>query len=737
MFIISLSVSAEITVTGTITDATSGEVLIGVSVFTSSRKAGTVSNAYGYFSLKLPSPDSVYFTYLGYETVGVFVKEESEYTIKLKSTIKQLQTVEIKAGDINKVKPSVITLDLRLLNELPTVGGERDLIKAVQLLPGVKKGADGTASMLVRGGTNDQNLILLDDAPVYNPTHLLGIFSLFNTDVIKHATFQTGGFSSMYGGRLSSVLDVYMNEGNTDKLKVRGGIGVLASRLAIDGPISKNRGTFLVAGRYSYVNRVFEMMNKSLPFYFYDFNAKVNLRLTDNDQLLLSIYEGDDVLNTNDKDSLFNVNLNSRMGNGIRSIRWNHKFKNRAMFANLTAFNSKYRYIIQGGFNKNTVEVSSAINDYGLKYVLNHSVNSKLFMKYGADVIMHQFKPNSTKLSGEFNNVLRNRNDTTQYLYESALFIHQMYRINQRLTLHSGLRFSGAKYYGGNQWNIEPRLLMVYQYSSKATLQIGYARMAQYMFQLSGSSTILPTDLWYGVQQNIKAPTADVFTVSYEYAWQHHQTKIEGYYKPMQNQIEYKEGVVDFTPADLAATITQGKGVAYGIELTQKGTHQQFSYLLGYSLSWSYRRFDELNNGNIFLTRFDRRHDLNLVLQYEALKRLQISAVWNYASGSRFTPVIGRFMMPSGNLNSVDVLPIYGGRNSSQLAAINRLDINMSLKSKASNKFQSEWQIGAYNVFNRTQPFRVRMENRSNGQIAYKQVGLFGFIPYVSYQFQF
>jgi hypothetical protein len=727
--------SAQHRVSGYITDKKNGEALIGVSVFTPDKKTGTTTNAYGFFSINIALHDSVYVQYIGYKPQA-FPVTSGNMNVQLTEETGELKEAVISAE--KKVnRHGATSIDLKLLNQLPAMGGERDLVKALQLMPGIKKGADGTASMLVRGGAHDQNMVLLDDAPVYNPSHLLGFFSLFNTDAINDATIETGGFSACYGGRLSSVLDVHTLDGNTTKPVFTASVGLLASRLSIQTPILKNKGSIFVAGRISYVNKIFELAGKKLPFYFYDFNAKFNYKLTDNDKLFLSFYNGDDILRESDTDSSSNVKINSRMGNSISSLRWNHAFRNRQLFSNLTVFSSRYRYNINAQLNDSRLNISSNIADAGIRYGFQHHVNNSLTLQYGAELIHHTFRPNTTHLEGTFNENIREQQASKHTMKESAAYLSATYQITTKWETTAGLRYSSAQSGKSFYSNPEPRVRLGYHINEAHRFSASYAKMVQYMFLLSGSSAVLPTDLWYGISKNVKPQHAQIISLGYQYTKPFFIIKTEAYYKPMKQLVEYREGTTELVNGNIDSNVVQGKGEAYGIELTTKFTKGKWSTTVGYTLSWSTRNFNELNDGKTFFARYDRRHDISIITSYEVNKRISITGVWCYATGSRFTPVTGYFMMPNGNYSGIDMLPIYSGRNAVQLSSAHRLDLNLIIKNNPSKKYRSEWHIGAYNVYNQTQPFRIKMYKNNDGSYSYKQTGLFGFIPSVSYQVNF
>lgn len=736
-FFICCSVSAQQVVSGYVTDHKNGEALIGVSVFTGNKQNGTTTNAYGFFSIPVSTTDSIHFQYLGYKAQHIKPGAAKSVNIKLEEASGELKEAVVNAVR-TETQHGTTHIDLKLLNTLPAMGGERDLVKALQLMPGIKKGADGTTGMLVRGGSHDQNLILLDDAPVYNPSHLLGFFSLFNTDAIKDATLQTGGFNATYGGRLSSVLDIHTLDGNTEKTVYSGSVGLLASRASVQVPVFKGKGSLMIAGRVSYINKLFELTGKKLPFYFYDLNAKFNYKLTENDRLYVSFYDGDDVLNESENSAgETNLKVKSRMGNQITSFRWNHAFANRRQFSNLTLFSSRYRYYVNADLGENNIRIHSNIADLGMRYGIQHVVSAKLNLRYGGELIHHTFSPGSTQLRGTFNENIKDQSSPTHTMKEGALYVSTQYKATARLSFTTGLRYSAAQSGTATYTNPEPRVSADYQLKAGHTLSASYAHMTQYMFLLSGSSVMLPSDIWYGISEQIKPQRAQIISLGYQYTQKSITAKAEAYYKPMQQLVEYKEGTVDLVNGSIDDKVIQGKGKGYGLELSTRFSRGRFNATLAYTLSWSNRTFDGLNNGKTFLSRYDRRHDISLVGNYEFTQRIGLSAVWCYATGSRFTAITGQFMMPDGNYTNIDLLPIFSGRNAIQLAAAHRLDFNLVIRNKPSKKFRSEWHVGAYNVYNQTQPYRIKLQKNSDGSHTYKQMGLFGFIPSVAYQFNF
>jgi hypothetical protein len=733
----SLFAQTDIAVSGYVYDDKTGESLIGVSVYTSYGKAGTLTNSYGFFSLSMGANDTLEFSYLGYDAARRIHAGLEVMKIRMKQSSGLLKEAEIKAKPVRISKHGMNALDMQQLNRLPAMGGERDLLKAVQLLPGVKKGADGTVGMMVRGGSMDQNLILLDDAPVYNPSHLLGFFSLFNTDAIREVNLQSGGYHASCGGRLSSVLDVRMSDGNSYSTSVTGSAGLLASGAMVQGPLPGNKGSYLLAGRVSYVNQVYALAGKDLPFYFYDLNGKMHWNFGKKDKLFLSFYTGDDILNSSREDSAGVVRIRSNMGNRISSVRWNHAYSDRKTFSNFTVFNSVYRYRINAHLGQQELNITANIQDLGYRLAFTRYINSKMNLAFGTDFIKHALSPNSSELTGEFSDALKNYKAPRIYLEEAAIYTSLETRLHVNILLTTGIRLSSAKAKEVTYYQPEPRLSLTWNLNQDHAITASYAWMTQYMFLLSSGSSLLPTDLWYGVDKTIKPQHSQTMALGYQYEGSATQNKIEFYYKPMQNLVEYREGTTELITTDLNEIVVQGKGEAYGMEYMHKWNAGKWNITGVYTLSWSTRTFKELNDGNTFPMRYDRRHDFNIIIDYRISERISLTTAWSYASGSRITPVIGQFMMPNGSYTRIDVLPVYASRNGLKLADAHKLDINLVIKNKPGSRYTYEWHMGAYNAYNQTQPYRLKLIQQPDGSFAYKQVGLFGFIPSVSYRFKF
>lgn len=737
--------SQSYSVSGYITDIDNGESLIGATAFVKGTSYGISSNVYGFYSLSLPKGKHIVsFSYIGYNPQNFELNVDSNIVLKVKlSSIKTQLTefvITTEAGEekkeVSSTQMGMITIPIERIKSIPTIGGETDIIKVMQLMPGVKRGGEGQTGMFVRGGTGDGNLILLDEAVVYNVSHLFGFFSVFNNDALKDVVMYKGGFPAMYGGRLSSVMDIRMKEGDQQKFHAEGGIGLLSSRLTIQGPILKDKMSFIVSGRRSYIDKVFKLVNANIPYYFYDLNTKINYKISDKDRIFISAYNGDDVLAAQEDSSLFDGGFN--IGNFTTSARWNHLY-NAKLFSNISIIHTRFRYDIRAEVPGNSFLVKSKINDIGAKADYNYYYNSKNTITFGGLVTNHNFRPNIVNTSGEISEFLDSREGNLISTQEIGLYANNDQTIDSTLKINYGLRLSGTVTKGKLYAGLEPRFSATYSFSESNSLKFGYSRMKQYMHLVSSSSIALPTDLWYPVTKNVKPQTSDQLALGYT----HHLERIksmltiEGYYKWMNNLIEYREGAVLLLNDHYEEELIEGKGNAYGIEFFLNKTKGKFTGWIGYTLSWSTRQFDELNNGKKYYAKYDRRHDFSFVGTYDFTKRFAISAVWVYSTGSRFTPSTGNFFMPNATLTQVDILSIYADKNSIILPPSHRLDLNFVVKNKRSRKWEGEWHFGGYNIYNQAQPYRVDIVGNENGTYKYQATGLFGFIPSVAYNFKF
>ncbi|MBK0403511.1 TonB-dependent receptor [Adhaeribacter sp. BT258] len=752
LFLVNGSVLAQKTsvLRGTIRDAATQEILPGVSVYLPEHQTGIVTNAEGKYELKISGEKAkVVFSLIGFAKVEKEVNliGNTELNIALQQDANTLQEVEISAKK-NELRDQVFTPQMSTLKispqqikHLPSIGGEVDIIKVAQLMPGVKRGGEGQTGMYVRGGGVDQNLILLDDAPVYNVGHLFGFFSVFNNDALQDVSLIKGSFPAQYGGRISSVMDIKTQNGDAEKIKAEGGIGLLSSRVTVQGPIQKDKFTFLISARRSYLDKVLGVAGLKIPYYFYDTNLKLHYKLSDKDKISFSSYYGNDVLSEpkaggNDED--LGMDFGFTLGNFTNTLRWQHRYSDK-LFSSLTLLHTRFRYQVNGRFDQNSLFIGSYIEDLGLKLDYDYAHNSRNQLRYGLSVTNHRFRPNIVATQGEISDYVKSQEGRKLNPQEMAAYAQNEFKATSRLTLSYGLRASGLFTSGKTYAGLEPRASAVLQLTENSSLKAGYSRMFQYLHLVSNSSLMLPTDLWYPVTKQVKPQYADQIALGYNHHFPKRNTLLsaEIYYKKLYRLMEYKEGAQLMLNDNYERELLRGNGEAYGAELFLHKTEGRFNGWIGYSLSWATRQFDGLNNGKTFYAKYDRRHDISIVTNYEISKRLSISAVWVYGTGQRLTGRLGQYFTPKPSYSGVDVLPVYTDRNALKFSPSHRLDLNLVLKNKPHKRWQSEWCFGAYNVYNQTQPYRVKVEPNGKGGYKYSQVGLFGFIPSIAYNFKF
>jgi len=745
------TVTAQYTISGHIYDKSDGESLPGATIYIPELQSGTATNAYGFYSLT-PSINRfrLQISYLGYQPIDttIILTGNQILTFYMDENVGQLEEIQITATPIelqeqvNSTRMGTIRLQPKEISSIPTLGGESDLIKVAQLLPGVTSGGEGTTGMFVRGGTDDQNLVILDDAVVYNLGHLFGFFSVFNSDAIKNVELVKGGFPSNMGGRLSSVMDVRMNEGSLQRYNARGGIGLLTSRLTVDGPIIPDKMSFMVAGRRTYIDRLFSLVGVDLPYYFYDYNMKLNYKVSENDRVYFSTYLGDDVLafdeTTETDEGNEDLGFGFNLGNFTSTLRWNHIYKSQKMFSNVTLHQTRFKYDITGQFIDNNILIRSQIQDVGLAADWEYFESPENKFIFGAESVGHFFRPNVIGTSGEISDFIDDREGELIQNLEGAIYGGNEREISDQLSLNVGLRYSFTitedKVYSGP----EPRFSTRYKFNDRHSLKASYSLMRQYMHRVSSSSIALPTDLWYPVTEDVKPQFSHQVSVGYTRIFPEEEISVtvEGYYKSLENLIEYREGASLILNDNFEQELLAGKGESYGLEILARKNSGFVTGWISYSISKTTRNFDELNNGRTYPAKYDRRHVANMVSLFELNDRVSFSAVWTYQSGAWFTPQTGQFLMPNASLTEVELIPIYGERNGTPLGASHRLDINFILKPRGKRRFGGEWHIGAYNFYNRAAPFRVAIAN--NGvTYEYQQEGLFGFIPSIAYNFNF
>lgn len=776
------------TISGYLTDAKSGEALIGAKVYIPSLKVGAETNTYGFYSLTVEKGTyTIEFRFTGLDTYTkvVDLSQDVSFNYEMGTTEKQLQEVVIsakKGENINSTKIGQIELDVEKIKTLPAFMGEVDIIKTIQLLPGVSSVSEGGQGFYVRGGGPDQNLVLLDEGVVYNAAHLFGFFSVFNADAVKSVNLIKGGMPANYGGRMASVLEVNMNEGNNKKFKVKGGLGVISSRITVEGPLKKDKGSFIVSGRRTYIDLIMKAaIPDSSPFagsgyYFYDLNLKLNYRLGPKDRIFLSGYYGKDQFTFGSKKDDFKVEM--PWGNGIAALRWNHQFSSKLFMNVITTF-SDYQFSFGSTQDEFQIKLTSGVRDLTAKVDFSYFPSTRHKIKWGAESIYHTFNPSS--VSAQSQDVVFDTG-TPEMLYslESAVYAMDEFDVTEKLKINAGLRYSMfqhigpftryikgdistpdtsityasgdiVKFYDG----LEPRFSGRWLINDNNSIKFGYSYNYQYVHLTSLSAVSLPTDIWYPSTDKAKPQKGWQGTVGYfrNFFKNKYEGSVEVYYKGMKNLIEFKEGALpgDNLNDNTDNLLVFGEGWAYGIEFFFKKSVGKLTGWVGYTWAKTERKFPDLNNGNVFPAKYDRRHDLTVVAGYKLNDRWTFGASFIYATGNTLT------LPSSWYVQEQNLLFNYGARNSTRMAPYHRLDLSATLYDKAyktkidettgetiqvKKKFRSNWSFSCYNVYNRANPFFLYVDNDGdflNGdfKISVKQVTLFPIIPSVTWNFEF
>ena len=727
-----------------------GYRLSRANVQTSIKKTA-VTDSTGNFVIEAPKGNlQINISHTGYERFSqpLFVTRDTLVYFFLESKSEQLKEVVISADrtlqsdQFATTRMSTNTLSGKEISSIPVLGGEADLIKTLQLMPGFTKGADGTTDLFVRGGAADQNLVLLDGAPVYNTGHLFGFLSVFNPDILDKVESINGAFPSEYGGRLSSILDVSSKNNFSTKTRVKGNIGLLATRLMIEQPLIKDKLSVWVAGRRTYVDQVVRAIGQELPYYFYDFNGKIIYRPRANSRVEITFYEGNDILGFANlsRGALRNRNISNEfvLGNSSQTLRWDRTYRN--FSSSFSVYRTAFRYSIQNTFLENKLFVNSSIVDIGGKWVLSSdSVKKNVLIKTGIELIQHQVAPNRITTSGEISELLKSSATTPQTSYETSAFIQAEGNLLTKLRYSAGLRISSAFVDRTFYYNPEPRIAFRYSLDSATALKFSYSRMAQYLHRVSSAAVAFPTDIWYPVTRNVKPQTADQIALGIQRLLprQDLYVSVEGYYKWMNQLIGYREGASLLLNVNFESQLVQGRGRGYGLEFLLKKEAGKLTGWISYTWSKAERQYDAVNQGQWFLARYDRRHNAALVMNYQLSRKWSVSTVFEFISGSQFTPIIGQYVVPAPTLVGVDLIPVYGKINSVKLADTHRLDLGIKFRPRPDKKFQAEWFGGVYNVYNRAAPIGVFIRPTGDGSFRYEQPGLFGLVPFVSYGFKF
>ncbi|MFK5982866.1 MAG: TonB-dependent receptor [Flavobacteriaceae bacterium] len=764
------------TISGTISEEESAETLIGVNVLIPEIQSGAITNEYGFYSITIPEDTyEIHFTSIGFtsKVVSVNLTENKVINLSLLENLEELDEVIIKADNeklnIRNPQMSVNTLNASTIKRIPVVLGEADVLKSIILLPGVTNAGEGASGFNVRGGAADQNLVLLDEATLYSSSHLFGFFSVFNPDAIKSITLYKGGIPARYGGRISSVLDIYQKDGNKKQFKANGGIGLVASRLLLEGPIVKEKASFLVAGRSSYAHLFLPLFDNDNVAYFYDLNTKLSYNVNQNNKLFLSGYFGRDVFSINDS-------FSNTFGNATLNVRWNHLF-NEKLFSNLTFIFSDYKY----GLDLSLAEFNfdSGIRNYNLKYDFSHYLSDKVELRYGLNAIHYKFNPGELTPTGIGSGVNALKL-TDKFALENALYLEAEIKVSEKLRVQAGLRFSTFNRLGQDELfsyeddnpidynptfniyqkgtpndtisyiksetikffsNLEPRLNVSYQLNDRASVKASYNRMAQYIHLISNTTSPTPFDIYAPSGKYIEPQLADQIALGYFKNFDNYSLEVETFYKKIQNRLDYIDGADLIANNAIEQVVLNGEGRAYGLEVLFRKNTGRLKGWFAYTLSKSEQRTPGrtaiepgINNGKWYNTPWDKTHDFSVTGQYELSKKWLFSSNFVFQTGRPTTYPNGQYEY-NGN-----VIPIYEDRNSSRLSSYHHLDVSATWTPKPASekRWKGEWVFSIYNLYNRKNAasisFRENTDTSTNEAV---QLSIFGIVPSISYNFKF
>ena len=745
----------KVILSGTIRDKQTGESIIRASIRIQELPSlGVFSNEYGFYSISLSKGKyTIVVSQLGYDNYVQKLQLDSNrvFDIKLngQSLLKEV-VVESSKKNNNLTKPQMgtETLNMATISKVPVIFGEKDILKTLQLLPGVKSAGEGNSGYYVRGGAADQNLILLDEAPVYNASHLLGFFSTFNSDAIKDATLIKGNAPAMYGGRLSSVLDVKMKEGNNKEYVTNGGLGLISSKLSIEGPIQNDKSSFILSGRRTYADMFLKATEKFKEniLYFYDLNMKANYAINDKNKIYLSGYFGKDELGLG---SAFGIDWGNKTG----TIRWNKILSNR-LFLNTSLIYSDYNYNVKLKNGETNFNINSNIKDLNIKQDYTFFANPKNNLRFGFNTILHTITP--SKFSGTVNNSIKKQGRNG---LENAVYLSNNFKPNTNLSFDMGIRISAYTLMGGDNYNIynngniestiqldkssfgktyinpEPRFTLNYRITDQNSFKAGYARNVQHLHLLSNSTASSPSDQWIGNSYNIQPEIADQYSIGYVNGFKQNMFEMstELYFKSLQNQLDYKDGAELNTLADVESALLYGIGRAYGLEWLLKKKEGVFTGWISYTLSKTERKIEGINQNKWYNARQDRTHDLSIVGIYNINSNWSISGVFVYNTGDAVTFPTGKYNLQGQTLYQ------YASRNSNRMPENHRLDISVTYDKKKKKRLQESWNFSLYNVYGRENAYRITFQddpkNMNRTQII--QTALFRWVPSITYQFKF
>lgn len=760
LFPILASSQQKYTISGKVTDSSTGEDLPGAAVMAPEYKKGTATNTYGFYSLSFPEGDlSLRVSFVGYNPMEIKISltKDISLNIELEPDVHALAEVSItsRSGDsnISSVIPGIEKLIIKNIETIPVLFGERDILKTIQLLPGISSSSEGNTGFNVRGGSSGQNLILLDEAPVYSSAHLMGFFSVFNSDAVKDITLYKGGIPAQYGGRASSVLDIIMNNGNSRKYSMSGGIGLVSSRLTLEVPLVKDKASLIISGRRTYADLAAktllpdDIVSDDLQFYFYDLNAKLNYTLNSKDRLYLSGYFGRDVFELSDR-------LGTGWGNATTTLRWNH-LVNEKVFSNTSLIYSSYTYgFTYGDYD---IRLRSGIQDISLKEDITWYPNPANTFKSGLNLNWRVYRPGEITSMGTDNYrvALRQKRGI-----EGSFYIQNEQDIGSKLKASYGLRLTFFSQVGPGwfyEYDVnnntsdsvhfdsmqlafpafvpEPRISLNYMPGERSSIKLSYCRMSQFIHLLSNTTTGAPSDIWLPGSNNLKPVIADQLSGGFfrNFLDNSIETSIEAYYKRISNSVDYEDGAEIIFNEHVESQILTGRGRSYGVELYFKKKYGKLTGWAGYTISRTENRIEGINNSRWYPVRYDKTHDLSLVAVYKPGKRITLSGVWTYATGNAVTFPSGRY-----EINGVSV-PYYTERNGYRMPAYHRLDFSLSIDGRNRRKWKSQWDFSVYNAYNRHNAYMITFRESETvpGTTEAVRLSLFGIVPSISYNFKF
>ncbi len=766
------------TLSGVISDVKTNETLIGVSIIIDELRTGTSTNEYGFYSITLPEGNyTLRISYLGYQEIKttVVLNQNTKSNFSIQESEELLEEVILvdNPNKINVKSPemSVNKLAVSTIKKMPVVLGEVDILKSILTLPGVTNAGEGQSGFNVRGGAVDQNLILLDEATIYNSSHLFGFFSVFNADAIKDLKLYKGGIPARFGGRVASVLDIYQKEGNSKEFHVNGGIGLISSRILAEGPIVKDKGSFLIGGRSSYAHLFLKLTDNDNSAYFYDLNTKLSYKLNDNNSLYLSGYFGRDVFSLNQ--SFVNT-----YGNSVLNLRWNHLFSDK-LFSNASLIYSDYYYGLTLdfiGFNWD-----SGIKNYNFKYDFKHYLTAKTKLTYGINTVYYDFNPGKIEPTDSESGINPDQLDK-KYAFEPAIYIDAEQTISNKLSVNYGLRYSmfyrlgsqeiniyennqavnydsdlkiyekatpiGTRKYGSNETiasfdNLEPRLALSYAVDDNQSLKLSYNRMSQYLHLISNTQSPTPLDVWAPSDDFLKPQILDQYAIGYfrNFVNGKYTLEVESFYKNIKNRLDYIDGADLIANNAIEQVVLAGKARAYGLEILARKNEGKLSGWVSYTLSRSEqqtpgRTADEIgiNNGNWYKTGWDKTHNLSVTGMYQLNEKWSFGSIFSLQTGQPVT-------YPNGQYQYLGItIPSFSERNSNNLPTYHRLDISATLtpKSNEGKKIQGEWVFGIYNLYNRRNAASINFrQNQDSGNNEAVRLSIFGIVPSVTYNFKF